>query len=156
MFARSRHWLVLAGLVLALGGTATPALASAVVTPDPVGPDQSFFALVNGQRDIARITVGCVGSTGHPLPGQTVEVVHLSGEPGPTDGFTGTAAKAIDVGLDSASTVPLQLRFYHVIVEIPTSTVVPCGGLGTVSFVPDPTSASARPAVVKVVFVGQS
>jgi hypothetical protein len=143
-------------LVLVLLATAAPAMASAIIDPDPVGPNQFFAALVNGQSATAQIAVGCDGSTGHPLPGQTVEVLPVSGVPSPTDGFTGTAAKAVDVGLDSAATVPLQLRFYHMVVEIPTSTVVPCGGQGTVAFVPDPTSPAARPGTVKVTFVGRS
>jgi hypothetical protein len=39
--------------------------------------------------------------------------------------------------------------------DIPTALVLPCYGTGTVAFVPNPTSTTARNATVPVTFVGQ-
>ncbi|GAA0408618.1 hypothetical protein GCM10009530_71280 [Microbispora corallina] len=141
--------------------TAAPAVAGAV-DPAPIGPNQYFSGLVNGQSGTSTIKMACFGpvypgQTGHPLAGQTVEVRRALSTSTTGVGYTGGAAKAIGVAFGNATsaTAPIVLRFYGAPAEIPTSLNLPCYGSGTVSFVPAPSSPSARPATVTVNFVGQ-
>jgi hypothetical protein len=143
-----------AGCVLA---AAPSALAVAGPLPTPVLPGQFFTGLVNGQSTLAHILVTCDGATGHPVAGQTFSARQLGAATDPSDGFTGTAAKTLDIGLSGdTGTVPLQLRAYGEIAPIPTSLVLPCAGAGIVAFTPDPTSPTAVPSLVKVAFVSES
>ncbi|MEZ0070458.1 hypothetical protein ABIA32_006511 [Streptacidiphilus sp. MAP12-20] len=151
-----------AALALALTAVCVPtASATGVVDPAPIGPGQLFTGLVNGTDVQAQINMACYGPvlpgvTGHPLPGQTVEVLPAPAS-GTTDvGYTGTAADRIDAGFGpSATTAPVTLTYYAVKVAIPTSLVLPCSGTGTVLFSPVPTSPSARSATLTVRYVGQ-
>ncbi|MBV9032631.1 MAG: hypothetical protein JO364_20490 [Pseudonocardiales bacterium] len=97
------------------------------------------------------------GQTGHPLAGQTVEVLPVAAATTRDIGFTGSAAHAVDVSFSPTSVLaPLVvLRDYAVSAPIPVSLSLPCYGTGQVTFIPVPTSPTARPATVTVSFVGQ-
>jgi hypothetical protein len=161
-----RPWPVaLAAAGMELAGAA-PAIASRSADPAPIGPDQFFVGLVNGQTVASRIAVTCDGPidivpTGHPVAGQTLEVrqvVAAQGQavsPGGVLGFTGTAAHAVDVRLGSAvpDGRPAVLSQYGSPVRIPTNVLVPCDGTRTVLFEPATASPTAKAAAVTVTFV---
>lgn len=152
-----RRCLSVAAAVLAAGILgAAPAVADGVVDPAPIGPGQYFTGLVNGADGPAVIKVVCPGpivpqETGHPLAGQTVEVLPAAVSSSAVVGYTGSAADriAVDFGV-AATTTPVTLTDWAVQAAIPTSLLLPCSGTGTVSFVPDPTSPTARTATVAV------
>lgn len=138
---------------------------SAVATPGgAVGHRQAFAGRVNGSFDDATIAIACFGpvtpgETGHPMAGQTLEVL----SPLPPiavgtihPGKTGSAATTIVAMLRGVHRVVLA-RFtnYSQIKSIPTSSELPCAGSGVVRFVPRPWSATANVAWVTVSFVGQ-
>ncbi|MEV6009750.1 hypothetical protein AB0M29_23425 [Streptomyces sp. NPDC051976] len=153
--------LALTGGAVALS-TAGPA-AAGVVDPAPIAPHQLFVGQVNGVTVGAVIKVGCFGpvtpgETGHPMAGQTVDVMPDVAVPTPADaGYTGELADHINVGFGNAiSAGPVvALRWYAVRVAIPTSLNLPCYGDGKVYFVPAPTSPSARNATVPVSYVSE-
>jgi hypothetical protein len=156
-----RAWCLSLIAATGLAVAATPASA-ATVDPAPIGPHQYFAGVVNGQTGQALIQMGCIGpihpgQTGHPLPGQTVNVVPVPSSTTTDVGYTGSAATAIDVtmGAPSSTVIFAVLRYYGVTAPIPTSLVLPCAGSGTVVFIPSPTSTTARSASVAVTFVGQ-
>jgi hypothetical protein len=149
------------------------ASASATVPPQgKVGPNQFFAALVNGQSGVATpatINMACFGPVkpgqmGHPMAGQTVEVLRpeviLT-----DDGYTGSQATSITAFFgppppSSVATAPktstVTFRRYGVAKKIPTSLLLPCGGTGTVYFVPLPMSPpTSQPATIPVSYVGQ-
>lgn len=146
---------------------APAASADAVQDPIPVGPNMYFTASINSNSTVAPgaepvIKVFCPGpitpnETGHPLAGQYVEVSAVGISSSSIPGYTGSAARAIDAifSFPSIATVnaPIVLENFFVPVEIPTSLNVPCGGSGVVSFVPIPTSQTARGVAVKVLFM---
>lgn len=148
---------------LALAAAAVPSVALAatpVQDPVPVGPNESFIGLVNGKSSDALITMVCLGpitpgETGHPLSGQSVEV-ETALAVGTATGYTGSAAKQIDAefGVPTAANInpPIVLGSYFVKEAIPTTDVFPCSGSGVVTFVPLPTSATARSFTVSVSF----
>lgn len=155
-------------LLLAIAPAVTAAASPVTI---PVGPDQFFGGLVNGSNGAAGpvpIQTSCIGpvtpgETGHPLPGQTVEVVLTNATGSSIQGFTGSDAKSIiaDLIYSPTPTGPTFIEqvatftSYYVIEPIPVTITVPCGGDGVVSFMPNPTSSTARPATVGVVFVSQ-
>jgi hypothetical protein len=151
-------WLIAPAAALVTAVAAAPAWADPVIDPAPIGPNQYFYGLVNDHAGQANILMGCAGpagGTGHPLPGQTVKVL-----PGPAPissdvGFTGSAAHAIAVRFPgpTVTDTPVILRDYAVSAEIPTWLTLPCSGSGTVTFVPEPTSPTARTATVTVTFI---
>lgn len=148
------------GTAAVLAGTAVPASAGITPAPIPIGPNQLFAGLVNGQEGNATIQMGCfgpVGGTGHPLAGQTVSVRPASTSGTADVGFTGSAATQIAVtfGTSSSTDKPIVLDAYGVTAEIPTTLTLPCGGPGVVVFTPLPTSSTARADTVDVEFSGQ-
>jgi hypothetical protein len=152
--------LAAAAIVIA---AATPAAAGGVVDPVPITPNQAFNGLVNGATGVSRIAVNCDGPidvvpSGHPVAGQLFTAVQADPTGTvPGTGFTGSAGTALVVSVSPAisRTPPVTLRFFQANAAIPTDLLVPCSGEGTVSFVPSLTSATARTAVVKVVFVSK-
>jgi len=155
-------------LATVLAGVATAALVTATATPaaaaTAIGPGQYFSGVVNGRLGSATIAMACFGptypgQTGHPMAGQTVAVRQQFPPGTPTGtyiGYTGSAATGIAVGAGSTSTTsPLVLSSYDTPVALPTTLTLPCGGTGTVRFVPTPTSSTATVATVAVTFVGQ-
>jgi hypothetical protein len=161
-----RRILVGASVLVAALVFVAPSASVAASVHGKVGPHQYFGASVNGELGIgtpATIRMACfgpiiLGETGHPLPGQTVEVERsLAGVDGV--GFTGSRAKSISVffGAPPPSVVSagaVTFVRYGVAQPIPTSLLLPCSGSSTVSFVPLPMSPpTSRDAVVRVNFV---
>jgi hypothetical protein len=148
--------------------------ASAAAPPQrKVGPNQVFAASVNRQTGVgmpAAIRMACFGpirpgQTGHPMGGQTVEVLRPEVVVA-NDGFTGPTANEIRVFFNApppspaaTPTVSSSVTFhrYGVRRAIPTSMFLPCAGRGNVYFVPLPAGAlgPARSGVVPVNYVGQ-
>jgi hypothetical protein len=160
--------LGLACMLLAIAPAVTAAAAPVTV---PVGPNQFFGGLVNGSNGSTSpvpIRTNCLGpvtagETGHPLAGQTVEVVLASPASSNIEGFTGSAAKSIvaDLIYTLTPTGPTFIEqvatftSYNVAEPIPVTITVPCSGDGLMSFMPNPGSPTAKPATVQVVFVSQ-
>lgn len=149
-------WLVAVAAAAITAVTATPASADVII---PIRPHQHFEGLVNGKTNHALIRTNCfspgpgpIPLFGHPLRGQTVEVVRDAD----SDGFTGSAASQIDVYFPSPSLLnpPVVLRAYDVPATIPVSLVVPCFGTAKVQFLPTPTSPTAVTETVDVTFEG--
>jgi len=165
---RTRPLLMLAFIVLApLRFVAGVASATTIPPQGAVGPHQYFHALVNGknnQKNPVTIKMACFGAvrpgeTGHPMAGQTVEVVRpvaiLS-----TDGYTGTNATRIVASFGPQPTAnpaatTVTLTRYTASKPIPTTLILPCAGTGRVTFTPAPSSKTARATTVKVSYVGQ-
>ena len=159
---RYRHrYLALAALALAAAAVPSTALASTPVQdPVPISPNVPFIGLVNGKSSDAVITMVCPGpisqgEQGHPLGGQTVEVeTALTGSS--LLGNTGSKGTKIDADFNvaSASNIdpPLVFTSFFVKQTIPTTDTFPCSGSGAVTFVPLPTSATARDYTVAVTF----
>jgi len=144
--------------------TAAPAMAAGPAEPEPIGANQFFVGVVNGQTIASRIAVTCDGPadflpTGHPVAGQTLEVQRaITTDPAPTTGgvgFTGSAATVIGVLLGSTDPIarPIILKSYDTAVPIPTDILVPCAGTRALPFQPIRTSSTARPATVTVTFI---
>jgi hypothetical protein len=163
---RSSFILAAAGALAV--ATATAAAASPVQDPVPIGPNEFFSGLVNGSGGLsspAVIKTDCfgpvvVGQTGHPLPGQTVEVVLAPSPVNSAEGYTGSASSitAFLTSPNSAGAAPeliATFTSYYVAEPIPVTLTVPCYGPGTVSFVPTPPNSTGHPATVSVEFAGQ-
>jgi hypothetical protein len=118
-----------------------------------IRPHQSFEGFVNDRRPVSTIDVACVGpaETGHPLGGQTVSV-----EPGVSgsDGYTGSKGYKIKVlFVTPTATISPDIIFERYrSLPIPTTVTLPCSGTVVVSFVPLPSSSSARADSVRVTF----
>ena len=147
-------------LLLTVVAAAVLAVAAPAHAADPIGPNQYFEGLVNGQTHQSTIRIVCLGPVrpgmlGRPAPGQTVAV--RRGSPsGPTAvGFTGPAAREIVAFFGpSASNAPeVRLTEYGASVAIPTWFLLPCTGVGGVRFSASPSSNTARPHTVGVTFV---
>jgi hypothetical protein len=166
---------LLVGLCVLVAATSSVAAGAGAAIPPQgrVGPNQYFGGLVNRKNDSSgpvTIRMACFGAIrpgqrGHPMAGQTVEVflpevivLHHSG-------FTGKHANRIVAFFGSPpptavpptpSTSTVTFRTYGVNKAIPTSLLLPCGGTGTVHFVPLPMSPpKSHPATVRVSYVGQ-
>lgn len=156
---------------LALAGALAPAAHADVIAP--VGPNDYFTATVNGgptptataEPVIKVVCPGPVtsGELGHPESGQTVEATEVFPPVSGTwqIGFTGSAAKEIDAIISWPSILPagtapvnppIVIQYFGLAYQIPTSFELPCGGSGVVSFVPIPTSSTARGVAVNVIF----
>ena len=157
----------------ALGFTIVGGLASANadVPVQPIGPNQFFSAEVNfssGSPEPAVIQVDCpgpiafLGQTGHPLPGQSVEVTPSPTLAGANVGFTGPEATEIGAffGVVPPTPTPVSapvyvpITDYDVAVPIPTSLTLPCFGSSQVTFVPLPNLPGVRDATVPVEYFG--
>lgn len=154
--------LYLRGLGALMGATALLGLSAgpAASATTRIGPNQLFYGSVNHHRPTATINMACFGAvrpgeTGHPLAGQTISVAP-SVDIVP-DGFTGSKADRIEVVVATpASTINPRLVFFHFGTRpLPTSLTLPCSGRGVVSFVPLPSSPTARADSVRVTFAGQ-
>lgn len=143
---------VVVGVALA---TATPASADVTI---PIGPNQVFHGLVNGVHDKAQIAVVCpgpvmLGQTGHPAAGQTISVAQ-----GPTSssagGYTGSVGTSVVAGFPTSSVATVwTFTTYNDPQPISTAISLPCSGSSTISFVPQPTSTTARTDQFTVTFV---
>jgi hypothetical protein len=174
---RARSGVVTTAIVAASVAGLSLSAGTALAGPRPrVGPHQSFDGLVNGHRGTSSVpvvvSVACAGpirpgETGHPVAGQTVEI--LPAVPvRARSGFTGDEATSIEAffgapppagasrSTDSRSTDTVTFHRYALVRPIPRSIELPCSGTGQVTFVPFPrTPPTSRPAIVPVVYVGQ-
>jgi hypothetical protein len=125
-----------------------------------VGPRQFFVGEVFGKTAQSVIEVACAGvaTTGHPVPGQTVEVAQIL-PPLPSNvGYTGDLAVEIDAALifpagSVSSKIPVAtFTQYFLMLPIPASITVPCSGTGVMSFSPYPLD-SGTPSNVQVTFI---
>ncbi len=157
----SRAAVLGAGLLITLAGSGIA--AAAVPDPVPVGPNEAFSGLVNGQGSVAGIRTDCfgpvsAGQTGHPLSGQTVEAV-LDNPSSALAGYTGATGRSLVITLgnpvsSTAGMIGTTGNFF-VPMAIPTKLTVPCAGTGTVVFTPETASSTSRPASVTVDFISQ-
>lgn len=157
-----RPWYLSLAAATVLVATATPAYADGIIDPAPIGPNQVFIGEVNNVATNATIKMACfgpvhVGQLGHPMDGQTVKVLPVTGPTPVVAGYTGSAGRQVNVDFGPSSSVvtPVVLRFWAAPATIPTTLLLPCYGSGTVTFAPYPTSPTARSATVTVTFVGQ-
>ena len=144
--------------------------AGAGTAKPPIRPNQQFIGLVNGSSGRAApvtVLVACPGplfpgETGHPFPGQTLEVVQPDVVVG-NFGSTGAHGSSIRVffgppppaALPAATAAGTDLVFghYNVVKPIPRSLNLPCSGTSTAVFLPQPfDQPNARPALVRVQF----
>jgi hypothetical protein len=165
-----RSSLILAATGALAVATAGAAAASPVQDPVPIGPNEYFTGLVNGSSGIsspAVINTDCFGpivqgETGHPLPGQTVEVELAQAPISSLAGYTGNASSITAFLTWPAASVAapeLVATFtsYYVAEPIPVTLTVPCGGSGEMSFVPVPvvSPSTGHAATVNVTFLSQ-
>lgn len=157
---RTRNRLAALGVTTALALGLSATAGHAATDPLPIGPNTAFDGVVNGASGDAVIQVVCPGpitsgETGHPAAGQYLEVV---AEPSSSaaSGFTGSAADSIDAYIvtptGAASGPVVVFNSFYVQEPIPTTIELPCSGTGDATFVPEPTSPTARTAVVAVTF----
>jgi hypothetical protein len=166
---------VLVGAFITIAATALVGESAGAAIPPQgkVGPRQYFEGTVNGRSGMgtpAVIKMACFGAVhpgekGHPMAGQTVEVMRPLVIVVGHSGYTGKRATSIvaffgtppPIALPvppSAGTVTFET--YDVKKAIPTSLLLPCSGTGTVYFIPMPQSPpSSRDATVRVSYVGQ-
>ena len=151
----SRRAAVLA--VFAATALAVPVTASAASTGPAVGPNQFFTGAELGPistgtaaKDVIFVDCPAAASTGHPVPGQSVEV-NLAATITAPYGFTGADATSIEADLIWSQANPpitvdepiANLTAYATPEPIPTDIVVPCSGSGVLSFVPQPGSSNS-------------
>lgn len=157
---RNRNRLAALGVSTALALATSAAVGHAVTDPLPIRPNMVFSGVVNGAETNAVIKVVCPGpvtsnEVGHPVSGQYLEVV-TSPVIASNSGYTGSAANSIDayIATPTGAVVGPVVVFNSFYVEepIPTTLELPCSGTGSVIFVPEPTSPTARDSVVSVTF----
>lgn len=146
MFRRTatRIAVASASALIAGGALAIPATAQA----SPIGPKQYFYGQVFGTnstslQDVIAVACNGPGATGHPLPGQAVEVQQVfPPTPSATLGYTGNYGVEINASLiyslgDLSVITPVATFLsYGVAMAIPTSITVPCSGSGVMNFAP--------------------
>lgn len=157
MFRGRRFRIATASMfaLIAVGALAAASPAQAV----SVGPKQYFTGQVFGDTSQSVINVVCTGvaTTGHPAPGQTVDVLLLLPPVTTNAGYTGDQAVEIDAALIypagsvSSKTPVATFTQYSVKEPIPTSISVPCGGSAVMNFSPYPLD-SGTPSNVSVTF----
>lgn len=137
-----------------------PGAAAADTTPPtfPILPNQHFAGVVNGTTTGAIVHTICPGpggGNGHPASGQNLSVSRVSGPTSSTVGYTGSLANSVAASPTSSTVAntPVVFTEYFVARALPTTWTVPCDGIGTIAFVPRPTSSTARTALVTVRFV---
>ena len=144
----------------ALVAGALIAAASPAQAGIKIGPHQYFTGLVIGKTKLSVIDVACAGpaKTGHPVPGQSVEVNLMVRSAG-TGGYTGNHANRINADLIWSNgpvtvvTPIVTFTTYSVKMAIPTKIMVLCSGGGVMNFNPTPNpDKSAMPATVDVTF----
>ena len=164
------------GLSLALVAVAAPAGGAAPAgAASKIGPQQFFTGVVNGTAGNTvspiPIEVGCFGpvtpgETGHPLGGQTLSVHQLfppvatsslgrTGDDSTIDVFFGAPPPATARASAKATSKTVSFRRYDKVRDIPTTLTLPCGGTGTVWFVPIPVVPPSQAQAVPVQFESQ-
>jgi hypothetical protein len=165
-----RRLLVAGGAVVAATALFAACAGAAIPPQGKIGPKQFFTGMVNGKSGLgspAQINMACFGpirpgQMGHPMAGQSVEVLRpvvIS----TNDGYTGSNANSIAAFFGPSPPTPVPsttstvtFHWYGVVKAIPTSLLLPCSGTGTVTFVPLPMSPpTSRDSTVPVTYVGQ-
>ena len=135
---------VVVALVVAMWLTAATAWAQ-----QPIGPNEPFGGVVNGNTEHAQVFVVCpgpvfAGRTGPPAGNQSLMVVF-----GKLGGFTGSAS-SVTAAFREDPSKQVVFTEYGVPQPVPSTLKLPCGGPGTVTFTPlAPTGTDA--GVVDVV-----
>ena len=166
-----RMALVLSVPLMFLTAAASPAGAT-----HNIGPDQYFTGVINGTDGNTLVPIpihmACFGpstpgATGHPLDGQTLAAHELFPPPAVTtlgktgkdstiDVFFGAPPPAAMHALTSRpATTTVSFRRYDKKKALPTSLTLPCGGRGTVWFVPIPVVPPSQAEAVPVQFEPQ-
>jgi hypothetical protein len=119
----------------------------------PIQPNQPFGGVVNGNTEQGTVYVACPGPvfpgrTGPPAGNQSLMVVF-----GNLGGNTGAAGTSVVAAFREDPSASLKFTEYGVPQAVPSSLRLPCGGSGSVSFHPAPTSTTARTDVVPVNYV---
>lgn len=158
-------------VVLAIVGSVALSLPAGAASK--VGPHQYFTGVINGTDgntvtpiDIEMACFGPLqpGQTGHPLRGQTL-AVHQLFPPATTNGTLGNTGDDSTIGVffhspppasaTGASAGSTTFTRYDKAKKLPTSLTLPCGGTGTVWFVPTPVVPPSQSEAVPVQFVSQ-
>lgn len=145
---------------LAALATVAAVVPAAAASAGTIGPKQYFTGLVGGKSTGATIGVLCAGAAavGHPLPDQTVAVKQVFPPVTSTIGYTGLTADSIQAWLSWPTPTPVPdpvlvatFTSYNT-AAIPVDITVPCGGTGTMSFIPNPDDGG-RASTVQVTFL---
>lgn len=136
--------VALAGVLWLTAGTAW--------AQQPIGPNEPFGGVVNGNTEHAQVFVVCPGPisqgrTGPPAGNQSLMVVF-----GKLGGFTGSATRIVAAFQEDPS-VPVTFTEYGVPQPVPSTLQLPCGGSGAVSFRPISSSTTGVVDVVPVDYV---
>jgi hypothetical protein len=118
-----------------------------------IQPNQPFGGVVNGNTVKGTVYVVCPGPvfpgrTGPPAGGQSLMVVF-----GDLGGNTGAAGTSVVAAFREDQSAQVKFTEYGVPQAVPSSLRLPCGGSGSVSFRPAPTSSTARTDTVPVDYV---
>jgi hypothetical protein len=160
-------------LALSLPLACVTAVALPAGAVSRIGPGQYFTGVINGNdgNTITPIPIqmACFGpltqgETGHPLGGQTLAVHQLF--PPTTAGSLGRTGKDSTIGVFFGAPPPaaaaaasksstVTFTHYDKSKGLPTSVTLPCGGTGTVWFVPIPVVPPSEAQAVPVVFESQ-
>jgi hypothetical protein len=158
--SRLRILAVTAATAIMVAAGAMPATAGGIIDPAPIAPGNPFIGQVNGLSVNATIKVTCIGPiavnpTGHPATGQKVVALPVTPPVSTQTGYTGTLANeiAVEFGPSSGAASPVILHDWAVSAAIPLTLTLPCSGTGAVTFVPLPTSPTARSFTVSVTYV---
>ncbi|HEX3785078.1 MAG TPA: hypothetical protein VHX38_35930 [Pseudonocardiaceae bacterium] len=166
MHSSARRLAVSAALsaAMAVAAAVLTVTAHAAVDPAPIAPNQLFTGLVNATNDNPVVTTDCAGPVvpgqmGHPVSGQFVSVDPATTTSTVDVGFTGSLGDSVTVFLGgptssgpSSANLVGTLKDYAVRLAIPTTLEVPCDGPGKAAFVPEPTSPTAKTAILDVTF----
>jgi hypothetical protein len=165
--------LAVVSSALILGLTAATQTAGAT---HRVGPHQFFAGVINGKDGNTTVPIpidmACFGpltpgETGHPMGGQTLAVHQLfppsvantlgqTGNDSTIEVFFGAPPPAPIPGASPiATTRTVAFTRYDRTKGLPTSLTLPCGGKGTVWFVPIPVVPPSQAEAVPVVFESQ-
>jgi hypothetical protein len=163
-------------VVLSMPMVALTAAAQTAGAAHEVGPNQYFTGVINGTDGNTVIPIAiqmaCFGplrpgETGHPLGGQTLAVHQLfppttmstvgkTGDDSTIDVFFGAPPPATFQGANAhVSAKTIRFVHYDMTKRLPTSLTLPCGGTGTVWFVPIPVVPPSQSAAVPVEFESQ-
>jgi hypothetical protein len=163
-------------VVLSMPMVALTAATQTAGAVHKVGPNQYFTGVINGTDGNTVIPIaihmacfGAVrpGETGHPMGGQTLAVHQLfpptitstlgkTGNDSTIGVFFGAPPPGTLQGA-SANAAAKSILFVHYDMTkgLPTSLTLPCGGTGTVWFVPIPVVPPSQAAAVPVEFESQ-
>jgi hypothetical protein len=163
-------------VVLSMPIMAMTATAQTAGAAQRVRPHQFFTGVINGKDGNTAVPIpinmacfGLVtpGRTGHPMGGQTLAVHQLfpptiastlgkTGNDSTIDVFFGAPPPAPIPGANGPAVAKtISFARYDKTKGLPTSLILPCGGMGTVWFVPIPVVLPSQAVAVTVQFESQ-